>query len=185
LELGFEMKANLTEITEQKNLDGEYCGACHNDKEAFGHTESNCDRCHQDDTDPLRRLEAVRQFRKMKSLPTTPFGNRIDWVQAWELEKIKPSYSLLDDTYEPPAPEKALELVSGSSSTPPTPFDHGKHQQWLDCENCHPVPFNLEQKTVEHFEMKYLLEGKFCGVCHMKVAFPLDDCERCHPGITP
>ena len=31
--------------------------------------------------------------------------------------------------------------------------------------------------------MKYILEGKFCGVCHLNVAFPLDDCQRCHPDM--
>ncbi len=76
-------------------------------------------------------------------------------------------------------------LMSSSSSTPPAPFDRGKHLQWPDCENCHPTPFNLEQKTAEHFEKKYLLEGKFFDVCHMKVGYPLNDCERCHPGFTP
>ena len=25
-----------------------------------------------------------------------------------------------------------------------------------------------------------LFEGKYCGVCHTNVAFPLNDCQRCH-----
>jgi len=31
--------------------------------------------------------------------------------------------------------------------------------------------------------MQYILETKFCGACHLTVAFPLDDCLRCHPGM--
>jgi hypothetical protein len=23
--------------------------------------------------------------------------------------------------------------------------------------------------------------GNFCGACHMLVAFPMNDCRRCHP----
>jgi len=66
--------------------------------------------------------------------------------------------------------------------TPPV-FDHGTHVRWLDCANCHPDVFNIKQKTTKHFEMRYILERKFCGVCHLDVAFPLDECESCHPGI--
>lgn len=43
--------------------------------------------------------------------------------------------------------------------------------------------FNIKKKTAKLFEMRYILEGKFCGVCHLDVAFPLDECELCHPGI--
>jgi c(7)-type cytochrome triheme protein len=29
--------------------------------------------------------------------------------------------------------------------------------------------------------MDELNDGKYCGVCHGKVAFPLTTCARCHP----
>jgi hypothetical protein len=28
--------------------------------------------------------------------------------------------------------------------------------------------------------MARILKAEFCGVCHLSVAFPLDNCERCH-----
>jgi hypothetical protein len=31
--------------------------------------------------------------------------------------------------------------------------------------------------------MKMNLAGEFCGVCHMTVAFPMNDCKRCHPAM--
>ncbi len=43
-ELGFIIKAGANEITMEKILDGEYCGACHNGKIAWG--PENCDMCH-------------------------------------------------------------------------------------------------------------------------------------------
>ena len=49
--------------------------------------------------------------------------------------------------------------------------------------NCHPDVFNIKKKTTEHFEMRFILEGRFCGACHLTVAFPLNDCMRCHPAM--
>lgn len=31
--------------------------------------------------------------------------------------------------------------------------------------------------------MNNILKGEFCGVCHLSVAFPVNDCARCHPGL--
>ncbi|WP_243688424.1 hypothetical protein [Geotalea toluenoxydans] len=28
--------------------------------------------------------------------------------------------------------------------------------------------------------MAEINEGKYCGLCHTTVAFPLQDCQRCH-----
>ena len=28
--------------------------------------------------------------------------------------------------------------------------------------------------------MSRILKREFCGVCHLTVAFPMDDCKRCH-----
>ena len=53
-DLKFAMKANGTGITEEASRNGQYCGACHNGKEAFGHVQKTpaggksgktCDRC--------------------------------------------------------------------------------------------------------------------------------------------
>ncbi len=43
-ELDFEMKAGATEITMERIIDGEFCGACHNSDIAW--SVENCDLCH-------------------------------------------------------------------------------------------------------------------------------------------
>lgn len=179
LELEFEMRLNATEITEEKNRKGQYCGACHDGKQAFGHTrEDQCNKCHNNDIGA-----GAEKFKELAQFPTTPFGNRIDWVAALKQGKIKPKMSILDDKYAPVAFAKNLQLEAAWSSVPPVSFPHDAHNQWLDCSNCHPDIFNVKAKTTEHFAMQYILERKFCGVCHWKVAFPLDDCKRCHPAM--
>lgn len=43
-ELGFIMRAGANEMDMGKIIDGQYCGACHNDNIAWG--VENCDLCH-------------------------------------------------------------------------------------------------------------------------------------------
>ena len=177
-ELGFEMQVNATEITEEKNKNGEFCGACHDGKQAFGHTEAHCAKCHNGDIG-----HGEEQFDKLDNFPKTYFGNEIDWVTALKEGLIKPRQSMLNPQYAPMAFDKNLSLEARWMYVPPAIFPHDVHKQWLDCANCHPDIFNVKKKTTEHFEMRYILEAKFCGVCHLKVAFPLNDCKRCHPAM--
>jgi c(7)-type cytochrome triheme protein len=79
--------------------------------------------------------------------------------------------------------QSTLELNAEWSGIPPAIFPHKAHVAWLDCANCHPDIFNIEKKTTKHFSMALNLEGRFCGACHLTVAFPLQDCTRCHPAI--
>jgi c(7)-type cytochrome triheme protein len=76
-----------------------------------------------------------------------------------------------------------LRLPYPWNYVPPAYFPHQAHTHWLECANCHPDIFNIEKKTTESFVMKYILKKKFCGVCHLKVAFPLDDCKGCHSAM--
>lgn len=177
-ELGFAMFVNTTEITEKENLQGQFCGACHNGKTAFGHTAEHCRKCHSGTI-----LLARKEFARLDSLPRTPFGNKIDWVAALNAGLIKPKQSLREAPSQPMGFNRKLDLESRWAGIPPAIFPHAVHNQWLDCANCHPDIFNIKKKTTEHFEMVFILERKFCGVCHLKVAFPLDDCKRCHPGM--
>ena len=48
-ELGFEFNVNATDITEEDNKNGLFCGACHDGKIAFGHSAENCEKCHNGD----------------------------------------------------------------------------------------------------------------------------------------
>ena len=44
VDLGFKTKAGGNEITMEKIVNGEFCGACHNGETAW--TTENCDLCH-------------------------------------------------------------------------------------------------------------------------------------------
>lgn len=178
-ELAFEMKVNATEITEEDNRNGEFCGACHNGIQAFGHTEENCKRCHTGRINSDKKLFG----RFYRNMPKDRFGNKVDWSRAIGRRVIKPKQSIFDDSYTPLPFEKVLTLEAEMRMIPPAIFPHRSHTQWLDCANCHPYVFNIKKKTTKHFSMNYILEGKFCGACHLNVAFPLDDCKRCHPDI--
>jgi c(7)-type cytochrome triheme protein len=175
-ELEFKMEVNATEITEDKCRSGQFCGACHDGDVAFSHTEENCKKCHSGDIDgPSWKFKQLRKF------PKAPYGNKIDWMQAVAQGLIQPRQSVLEKDFVPIAYTRALVLEAEWSLISPALFPHEAHRIWLDCADCHPEPFNIKKKTTEHFEMRYNLAGKFCGVCHMRVAFPLNDCKRCHP----
>ncbi|MEJ2323270.1 MAG: cytochrome c3 family protein [Nitrospirota bacterium] len=178
-ELYFEMAVNTTEITEEDNKNGLYCGACHNGVDAFGHTEKNCDKCHNGDIS-----YGKEKFQEqLEKLPRAKFGNNIDWVKALSEGKIMPKYSIFRVDEKSLEFDSLLTLEAEWSFVPPAYFPHAEHVKWLDCSNCHPDIFNIKKKTTKHFLMKYILEGKFCGVCHLNVAFPMRDCKRCHPKI--
>jgi len=177
-ELEFEMKVNTTEITMEKINQGQYCGACHDGNKAFGTEE--CKKCHNGNID-----YGSDKFRKLASaLPKTEFGNKIDWAFAYKKKMIKPKRTIRPGEYTPETFKKFLTLEAEWANIPPAIFPHDQHIVWLDCANCHPDIFNIKKKTTKHFLMKYMLEGKFCGACHLNVAFPLDDCKRCHPAIS-
>jgi len=177
LELGFMMKKNTTEITEEANRKGKFCGACHNGKIVFGHTKKNCKKCHNGN-----RTYGWQKFQAFSAkLPQAPTGNKIDWVKAVEEGLLKPQPSLADKNYAPMPYTKELRLNAEWNMIPPAFFPHKKHDLWLDCANCHPEIFNIKKKTTKHFSMVNNLQGRFCGVCHLKVSFPMNDCDRCHP----
>lgn len=180
LDLEFEFAKNSTVITEQDNVNGLFCGACHNGKEVFGHTKEHCDKCHSGSIS-----SGLEKFEKITATwPKTFYGNQVDWVLAVSEGKIKPQFSLnKKNSREPLNFQENLELKAEWTYVPPAFFPHKAHTQILDCANCHQDIFNIKKKTTPHFEMKYILEKKFCGVCHLNVAFPLNDCKRCHPGI--
>lgn len=179
-ELEFAMKANMTGvICNSIYVKGKYCGACHNGKITFGPRDAsgeNCARCHNADVRPQR--ERFLAFRS--SLPRSSFGNEIDWVKALSERLIKPKTSL---TGHAPSESngKEITLTRGAADAAAVVFPHRAHEQWLDCATCHPDIFPAVRKTGLHYSKPRLLNGEFCGVCHLRIAFPMDDCERCHP----
>lgn len=181
-ELDFSFVAGQTGVTEEDNLDGEFCGACHDGKTAFGHTEKQCATCH---TGP--DIDRSEQFMQLDDalwkLAQTKFGNRINWVKAQQRGLITPKYSIFRPDEKPLSFSSQLILKAEWSWVAPAVFNHATHTPWLDCANCHPHVFNIKKKTTKHFRMEYILEKQFCGVCHFAVALPIDDCRACHPDM--
>ena len=178
-ELEFNMKANTTEITEKTNKAGLHCGAsgCHDGKTVFGHDQPHCDKCHNGDLG-----YGSEKFAGIAAkLPGSKFGNGIDWSEAIRSGRISPQHFLSIKPADGVAFRENLTLEAEWSGIPPAVFPHKSHIQWLDCNNCHPAIFNIKKKTTKHFEMVRILDGEFCGVCHLKVAFPIQRCKACHP----
>ena len=74
---------------------------------------------------------------------------------------------------------KELELGAKALGMPNIIFSHKKHSIWNGCELCHPEIFGVKKgETI--YTMQDLFNGKYCGSCHGSVAFPNDDCQRCH-----
>lgn len=185
MELGFSMKSGDTGITRMDYTEGKYCGACHDGKTAFtvqGKPGSpDCVRCHIKDTGPLEaRFE---QFAN--TLPMASFGNGIDWADALRNEYITPKNALKAKAKAMQLPDKLKKPLRLSSGAPRSDvlFSHDEHFQELDCSSCHPEIFNIKKMGTQSFSMENNLFGNFCGSCHMLVAFPMNDCKRCHPSF--
>lgn len=177
-ELEFNMMLNTTEITEEQNRYGRYCGACHNDKIAFGHTKGNCDKCHNGDIS-----YGKEKFGILSGLPPAINGNGVDWVKALNEGAIKPENYVLEKM-KPIKFKREIVIESPWAGIAPAIFPHDAHGKWLYCSNCHPEIFQVRQYGTEGLAMESILDSEFCGVCHGKVAFPPNDnCQRCHPDM--
>jgi len=176
-ELEFTMRVNTTEITERANRSGRFCGAggCHDGKAAFGHDKPHCDKCHNGNIG-----YGAEKFAELSKYPGTLFGNRINWAGALESAMIVPRTFLKNRSEDIPF-DKKLALEAEWNFVPPAIFPHKSHTAWLDCNSCHPDLFNIKKKGTRDFSMRNILNGEFCGVCHLNLAFPVHDCQRCHP----
>lgn len=181
-ELEFNMKVNTTEVTEKANKAGLFCGvaSCHDGKAAFGHEKTtDCEKCHNGDI----RYGKEKFPAVAARLPKSEYGNKINWAKARNKRLILPAHFLLVKPSRDVNFSAKLTLKAEWPNVPPAVFPHKSHIQWLDCNNCHPDIFNIKKKTTIHFEMERMIKGEFCGVCHTNVAFPLQDCGSCHPGM--
>lgn len=176
-ELEFEMRLNATEITHEKNQGGKFCGACHDGRTAFSHQDADCTRCHSGDV----KAGSETFARATSGLPKARFGNEINWDQAVARKLISPMQSIRDPGYTIKPFNREFDMQPAWKLVPPVSFPHEPHNRWLDCGNCHPDLFAVKRTVTEHVEMTKILAGASCGVCHLKIAFPLNECKRCHP----
>lgn len=110
-------------------------------------------------------------------LPADTAGNQVDWIRAFNDGYIRPRSGLKKNV-----PVRILDsdiLLNKTGSIPRVRFPHKPHTQLLDCQNCHEKLFKSKAGATQ-ISMGQILEGKFCGVCHGAVAFPLTECNRCH-----
>lgn len=186
VDIGFAMQAGATQITEEDNRNGLYCGSCHNgteafgpdDKELLGNNTSTCDRCHSSG----KKVTFKNNFYTFrKGLPKERFGNGINWLEVEEKGNIV-LVDYLEGISMPRSTIKEPEEFSLNAKQPNMPsiiFSHKKHTAWNGCELCHPEIFPVK-KGSQPYTMQEIFNGKYCGSCHGKVAFANIDCQRCH-----
>lgn len=118
-------------------------------------------------------------------LPTTPFGNHVDWVKAIDQNLIRPRWDRVNSNEEPFVMDLDIERPV-KASMPDVIFPHRQHTEWLHCSNCHPAIF-IPQKGANQINMSAILLGQKCGVCHGKVSFPITtrSCKKCHSKPKP
>ncbi len=176
-ELEFNMQANTTQITEAANKAGKFCGTagCHDGKAAFGHEKPHCQKCHNGN-----RAYGKEKFSRLSKLPKTEFGNDIDWVAAFQRRMITPVTYMVTKAPEV-AVVDAFKVAAEWNSIPPAVFPHKPHTDWLDCNNCHPDIFDIKKHENKTYSMvRMITKREYCCVCHLDVAFPMQDCKRCH-----
>lgn len=187
IDFGFAMKAGNTPMKEgESKEEGRYCMACHNGKEAFatttkkpsGEEEDNCDKCHSYKKDVKFAFD---YFKFTKKFPKERFGDGIDWGKAVEggFIKLQNEVPASPDKKDVEEGQDDFFFESKVSGIPDIIFSHKKHLVWGNCDMCHAEIFGYERGSTT-YPMDEIFNGKFCGVCHGKVAFPNDDCQRCH-----
>ncbi|KPK25753.1 MAG: class III cytochrome C [Desulfobacterales bacterium SG8_35_2] len=187
VDIGFAMKAGETDIRAADNINGYYCGSCHNGKTAFfscnndysiKHSDT-CDRCHSFGKAVVKKYN-FNEF--VKEWPRERFGNGLDWEKAEQQGMISPVDFLegVSIKREKLTDQNDFELGAKYEGMPDIIFSHQKHTVWNGCELCHPEIFIGIKKGLTKYSMEDIFAGKYCGVCHSSVAFPLLDCQRCH-----
>ena len=141
------------------------------------------DGIHDTENEATFKLQPPKEA--FSGLPTTEFGNHVDWVKAIDEGKLKPRWDRIDSNEEPFVMD--LDIVRPvKASVPDVVFPHRQHTEWLFCSNCHPAIF-IPQKGANQINMSAILLGQKCGVCHGKVSFPVETktCKKCHSKPKP
>ena len=147
------------------------------------------DKLHDDSLEAVKK-ELLPPKEGMAGLELDSFGNRIDWVKAFDKKQYAPISQITDD-----APKQEIltnEIVIQSVGwTQDVIFPHKAHSEMMACNSCHLAqtfnkPFFVKKAGGNPMTMVEIQAGKWCGWCHSgnteKVAFPLSDCQRCHSG---
>lgn len=184
---GTNVLAATPPVKEVKSAKGKVSGANTFNRLLKKEKEKNASPPEDGIHDPANDGTHVLQPPKIAydGLPTTEFGNYVDWVQALQKGLLAPRYDRFDPTVEPLVMD--LDIVREVKSTmPDVVFPHKPHTQWLHCSNCHPKIF-IPQRNANVINMSAILLGQKCGVCHGKVSFPITtkSCKKCHSKPKP
>lgn len=192
VDIGFAMKANATGIKAADNMRGYYCGTCHNGtmtvngRKVFDSCDKvileqgkTCERCHSQGKYVKKEYDFYSFAEKM---PKERFGNGIDWEKAETngLIHLKDFIEGVSIKRQDLGKPEDFELTTKIAQMPEIIFSHKKHTVWNGCEVCHPEIFVGVKRGETKYSMVDIYNGKYCGVCHITVAFPLLDCQRCH-----
>lgn len=135
-----------------------------------------------DDSNPAYAL-LQQADQALAEFPLDAEG-QVDWATALRSGKIAPRADLQGDGQ---MRVLASEIIMRNTRAMPfVMFPHGSHTEWLDCGNCHDSIF-VARRGANGITMEAIFRGRFCGVCHDKVAFSTYVCQRCHsvPNIVP
>ncbi len=192
VDIGFAMEANATKINADTNMKRFYCGSCHNGARTHGSRkifaacsvsrtageDARCRRCHSAGK-TVRKEYDYASFTE--ELPKKGVGGLIDWEDAEAKGSIRPVDFLPGISVERPplTVQKDFSIAAGGWMSGII-FSHKKHALWNGCEVCHPDIFPSVKKGTLKYSMFQICDGQYCGVCHTNVAFPLNDCQRCH-----
>jgi c(7)-type cytochrome triheme protein len=116
-----------------------------------------------------------------KQLPKDRTTGQADWMAALREGIIKPRTAIDGPGHNAPA-FKFDFFFPGPAPMFDAYFPHSSHTQWLACDSCHPKIFRTPGTKITMADIK---GGKYCGVCHGRVAFGLDQCARCHVAMAP
>ena len=112
-------------------------------------------------------------------LPKDKYG-LVDWAKAVKENLLTPRHSLDPDAEDIPPFDFNILIETKSNFVKDVVFPHYIHTWWLKCEICHPKIFIPVRGANNMTMVGMIVDNKFCGRCHGKIAFPFTDCNRCH-----
>jgi c(7)-type cytochrome triheme protein len=115
---------------------------------------------------------------ELDGLPTDKFG-LVNWVEALNQGLIQPRGNIDKTAPETPPFDMDISMPSKTGLISGAYFPHKTHTTWMSCDSCH-IKIFLPMAGANDLTMSTIVKGEACGVCHGKVAFPLNDCARCH-----
>jgi c(7)-type cytochrome triheme protein len=189
VDIGFAMSAKATGITAESNRQGFHCGTCHDGKRLVeskpvfaacsnSPADAQCNRCHSVGKYGARKYEYNSFTAKFPK--AMMYG--VDWPAAETKGMIKPIDVMEGVTFRKDQIQgrEDFGIKAGVSWVNPVLFSHEKHSIWNGCELCHPEIFPTVKKSDVQYTMYSNVHGRHCGACHLKVAFPLNNCQQCH-----